>query len=498
MSAPTHHAGDSVVVIGTGPCGAMAAAVLAGAGVDVTLVDSGMRPPRGLTVKAAGNTLFRWTPKGDLQWDGFVRGGHPHTEWHRDLSPGGLSNHWTAAVPRFAPEDFTEGERIDVRYRWPIGYDDLEPHFETAERYLKVSASGRAARNLPANRVAHARDLAPEWRAVAAGADRLGHGVTPMPMAAGARWGIRRSGTDFNSYSDVVAPLLGQPNVRMVDGAHALRLVWSAAQGRVTRLEYLDRRSNTVVGLHGRAFVVAAGTLSSTRLLLASRSDDFPTGLGDTHGVLGKYLHDHPREWWLLRTDRPLRLPMLPVYMTRHDPADSEPLLATSWTIGLPSTKHRLRTLYRGRGRLFGVGTFGTMVPTPDNVVSSGEGDLDRFGQPRLHVRIAFDDVTVKNLLGARDRMRDVMGEAGISAAVDAPDGADHVYPGTSKHYGGTVRMHDDPQFGMLDRWNRMHAAPNVVVCDPSSFTTGPEKNPTLTAMAIAARAARRLADESR
>jgi choline dehydrogenase-like flavoprotein len=56
--------------------------------------------------------------------------------------------------------------------------------------------------------------------------------------------------------------------------------------------------------------------------------------------------------------------------------------------------------------------------------------------------------------------------------------------------------MHASPEFGMLDSWNRLHAVPNVVVCDASCFTTGPEKNPTLTAMAIAARAGGHLAEQ--
>ncbi len=56
--------------------------------------------------------------------------------------------------------------------------------------------------------------------------------------------------------------------------------------------------------------------------------------------------------------------------------------------------------------------------------------------------------------------------------------------------------MHSNPQFGMLDSWNRLHSVPNVLVVDASSFTTGPEKNPTLTAMALAIRAASRLAAE--
>jgi choline dehydrogenase-like flavoprotein len=83
---------------------------------------------------------------------------------------------------------------------------------------------------------------------------------------------------------------------------------------------------------------------------------------------------------------------------------------------------------------------------------------------------------------------------AGIAAEPLAP--FDPMSPGSSVHYAGTVRMHDDPRVGVLDRWNRMHVAPNVLVTDMSCFTTSPEKNPTLTAMALSARAAERLAQD--
>jgi choline dehydrogenase-like flavoprotein len=67
---------------------------------------------------------------------------------------------------------------------------------------------------------------------------------------------------------------------------------------------------------------------------------------------------------------------------------------------------------------------------------------------------------------------------------------------GNSNHYGGTCRMHASPRFGMIDRWSRLHAVQNVAVADSAAFTTGPEKNPVLTAMSLAARAGDRLAEE--
>jgi len=70
--------------------------------------------------------------------------------------------------------------------------------------------------------------------------------------------------------------------------------------------------------------------------------------------------------------------------------------------------------------------------------------------------------------------------------------------PGNSVHYGGTCRMHASPEYGVVGAWSRVHGVPNVAVADSGVFTTGPEKNPVLTAMALAARAADRLAGELR
>jgi choline dehydrogenase-like flavoprotein len=85
-----------------------------------------------------------------------------------------------------------------------------------------------------------------------------------------------------------------------------------------------------------------------------------------------------------------------------------------------------------------------------------------------------------------------ILDEAGIRSTIG--DVVPTLHPGTSVHYGGTARMHTSPKYGVLDAWNRLYDAHNVIVCDAACFTTGSEKNPTLTIMALAARAASRLA----
>jgi choline dehydrogenase-like flavoprotein len=276
----------------------------------------------------------------------------------------------------------------------------------------------------------------------------------------------------------------------LVTGAYVTRLVWSSSAGRVTAVEYVDRRTGDRRQIRGRAVVLAAGAIDSTVIVLRSTSEDFPNGLGNSAGLVGCYLHDHPREWWPIEAHTPMTALAHPVYIARADHAVSKPLMASSLTVGMTDSMHdRLRTFYGGRSTKFGVQVLGTMVPTPDAGVVLGEWEGSR---PAIHLR--YDGPTVKNMIAARERVREVMASAGLG--VDVPGPFQKLAPGSSVHYAGSVRMHANPQFGVLDRWNRIYEVPNVAVVDPSCFPTGPEKNPTLTAMALAARAADRLADD--
>jgi choline dehydrogenase-like flavoprotein len=480
---------DGVIVIGSGPCGATAATRLAARGVPVVMLDAGRRAPPGMLARVRGRTI--WRRKG---WADYSQHRHdPSSDegvvWISSLSFGGLSNYWTSAIPRYAPQDFVEGGRIDERYAWPVTYEELVPYYEALEPEMGLTAAD-AITGVPPGHRRYRHRLPSDWRTVASQAEEHGHGVGALPMARGRPSMLVRRGTEFSSYHCMVAPLERDHSFRLINDAYVTRLVWSAASGRVTAVEYVDRATGEHKELHGRAVVLAAGAIDSTVILLRSTSDDFPNGLGNSAGLIGCYLHDHPREWWPLETRTSLTALAHPVYVARRAHDVSDPLMATSLTIGMTDSLHdRLRTFYGGRSTRFGVQVLGTMVPTPDPgvVIGSWEGS-----RPAIHLQ--YDDRTVRNMIAARSRVRDVLASAGIDATVPGP--FHPLAPGSSVHYAGSVRMHANPEFGVLDRWNRMYDVPNVAVVDPSCFPTGPEKNPTLTAMALAARAANRLADD--
>jgi len=174
----------------------------------------------------------------------------------------------------------------------------------------------------------------------------------------------------------------------------------------------------------------------------------------------------------------------------------AQPLHAASCTLGNSSSVDRVLSLTPTKTDHFGVALFGTMVPLERNYVRSHPTEKEEFGLPKLDVHIRFDDDMRTNLTAACERLVAILDSAGYPAAIqgDVPT----LRPGNSVHFGGTVRMHESPRYGMLNAWNRLHAVENVVVADASSFTTGPEKNPTPTVMALAARAADRLASDLR
>jgi choline dehydrogenase-like flavoprotein len=138
---------------------------------------------------------------------------------------------------------------------------------------------------------------------------------------------------------------------------------------------------------------------------------------------------------------------------------------------------------------------FGTMRPSEGDRVEVSRERRDPNGASEMRLGIRFDDDTRKMLDSARDRLLEILDSAGFRPRTTLWL---HEPLGNSVHFGGSVRMHRSPKFGMLDEWNRLHAVPNVLVVDASAFTTGPEKNPTLTAMALAARSCQKLARDLR
>jgi choline dehydrogenase-like flavoprotein len=390
-----------VIVIGSGPSGATAASLLVQQGIPVVMLDSGQMFPGGMLVRVAGRTVYRRTSNlGVVNGRLHVASGDPNTQWWCSLSPGGFSNEWTGAVPRFAPADFVEGQRLDERYVWPFTYDDLAPYYERIEPLLTITAAPYAVPNLPAANAAYRQQLPLDWQRVAEVAATHGQGLAVTPLADGPPWLLAQRGTSFNSYTNIVMPLLRNANFKLIQGAHVLQLEYSAVRRRVDGVVYHDRNTGSRQRVDAAAVVIAAGPLYTPKLLFDSACADFPNGLGNTEGVLGRYLHDHLRDWWTFDLQRPMSRLAPSAYLTRLPYDTSPPLYATSWTIGqLPGLREKLLSFLPTKTDGFGVQVFGTMIPTERQSIRPHAGHKDEFGMSIMDICIEYEEEAVKNVI---------------------------------------------------------------------------------------------------
>lgn len=485
---------QSIIVIGSGPTGAIAALNLVSKGIPVTMLESGQRLPKGLLIRLWGRNAFRKIPP-IIRGTDFIVSADPETSWTYTLEPGGLSNHWTGAVPRFAPEDFVEGEKIHERYRWPLTYPELVPYYVQVEKLMKISGGTYGVPTVPASVINTKRTLPGEWKAIARQAEKLGHSLIPVPLAEGPNFMIKQNARAFNSFTTIIPLLMKFPHFKLILGGHAICLEWSGQKKRVEAVIYRDRATNTDQRLTGQGVVLAAGALASTKLLLDSECADFPQGLGNSNGLLGLYLHDHPSQWFVLELDKPIQRLSHPAYLTREVFEKSAPLFGASFTFSEFASSHFKKALALTplKTHRLSVNSFSTMVPLAENYIKLAPDTQDEFGLPKIDIHIKFRPEVYEFMDSSRNKVQEILKTAGYENSIKQL----HIKPpGEAIHYGGTVRMHSSPEHGLLNSWNQLNDINNVVVVDSSCFTTSPEKNPLLTAMALAARAADHLAED--
>jgi choline dehydrogenase-like flavoprotein len=422
--------------------------------------------------------------------------GDPDAVLFEDLSPGGLSNHWSCAVPRFSPDDLLDARRAGEAFEWPIEYEELTPWYDWVEPLLYIAGSAADTAQLPASKVSHVRSLESSWAPVVEAAHLDGQALVPVPYAYGGMTTLTLSGTVFNSFVRLIKPALGSGNLVVRYGAPVTHLEWSGIARRVSAAIIRDAITGLEDRVPCRAVVLAAGAINTAKLLLQSTHADFPAGLGNTHGVLGRYLHDHPLGKVEIDLSSPLSF-QPPAYLTRAPLDRSRPLYAAAclqWG-GIRPFATSLLGGRPGRDTSCGFSVFGTMAPSEANFVALDVAHKSADGTPGLDLHIHHPPESEQTLVAARDQLVDLLSRARLQPRMQKWL-VERV--GTSVHYAGTCRMHASPKFGMLDRWGRLHAVPNVAVADSAAFTTGPEKNPVLTAMALGARASQRLADDIR
>lgn len=454
--------------------------------------------------------------------------------WLRGYHVGGRSLIWGRQCYRWSPLDFAANATDGHGIPWPIGYDDLAPWYEHVERFAGISGEALGLAQLPDSIFQRPMDLNVVEQTVKAAVEStfpernftIGRAAVltePLPGRAPCHYcgpchrGCS-TGSYFSSQSSTLPAAVATGNLTLRPHSIVQSVLYNASTGKADGVRVIDTVTKEAIEFKSKVVFLCASTLGSTQILLNSTSPAFPTGLGNAGGALGHYLMDHHFQVGAVgvlegyedryyQGNRPNGI-YVPRFrninaQTRHPDfvrgygfqggADRP-----SWGRGVAEAgfgaelKNTLRNPGPWEMNFHG---FGENLPHHDNFVELDPEQTDQWGIPLLRISAAWRD----NELAMREDMQATaieMLEAAGATEVEGYDDIDNAPPGYGIHEMGTARMGSSPQNSVLNAHNQVHGAPNVFVTDGACMTSAACVNPSLTYMALTARAANYAAEQ--
>lgn len=458
---------------------------------------------------------------------------HPYQQekpfdWIRGYQVGGKSLTWARQTQRWSPFDFEGPARDGFAVDWPIRYNDLAPWYSYVEKFAGISGNRDGVNTLPDG------EFLPPWemncvesgmksrieqafpgRRVVQG--RCAHLTQPaqVHLAQGRGQCQARSlcyrgcpyGAYFSSNAATLPKAMATGNLTMRPDSVVASIIYDQDKGRATGVRVIDAHTKAATEYFAKIIFVNAACLNTNLILLNSTSNRFPNGLGNDSGLLGKYVAFHNYRGSLNATiDGPLdqyyygrrpTQPMMPNF--RNVDRQETDFLRGYMTFfgayrgtGAPAEGPELGAAYKDAlSELGGWGITmmmqGETIPKETNHVRLSTKDKDQWGIPQLITSIGYDDNDERLLQDFLEQGRAMLEAAGCTN-ITANDSAQA--PGLDIHEMGGVRMGRDPKTSLLNSWNQMHLVPNVFVTDGAAMTSTSTQNPSLTFMALTARAA--------
>lgn len=453
---------------------------------------------------------------------------HPYLQekpftWHRGYQLGGRSLLWSKHCYRYSDLDFEANAKDGIGIDWPIRYKDLAPWYDRIESYVGISGNRDGITHLPDGNYLPPFEMNAFEKHIR---ERLRKNFRNRDLIIGRMAILTREhngrgkchsrnlcyrGCIFGAaYSSNAAALpdaskTGNLTLRPFSVVHSL--IYDNKTGRIKGVRVIDAENHQAVEFFSKLVFLNASTLGSTQILLQSKTSEFPDGLANSSGALGHYLMDHhayigamggysglkdqfyygqrpasvyvPRFRNVQRNDQPyLRGFAFENYTSRSD-----------WTRGFDTAgigANWKESMSRPGDWFAYFEAYGETLPEHSNMVSLSEDRKDQWGLPLLKISMEYGENEKK----MRVDMKETAVEMLKAAEMDwvAPfDG--HPTPGTVIHEMGTARMGNDPKTSVLNKWNQSHDIANLFVTDGSCMVSSPCQNPSLTYMALTARA---------
>ena len=465
---------------------------------------------------------------------------HPYVQekpfdWIRGYQVGGKSLIWARQTQRWSKYDFEGPARDGFAVDWPIRYGDLAPWYSHVERFAGISGDRDGVDTLPDGEFLPAfemncveKDMRDRIRAaypdryVMQG--RCAHLTRPNPIHAQqgraqcqARHLCYRGcpfGAYFSSNSSTLPWAMRTGNLTIRPDSVVHSIIYDEAKQRATGVRVIDAQTKETREYFARVIFLNAACLNTNLILLNSTSRRFPDGLGNDNGLLGKYIafhnyrgnlyavfEGHEDKYYYGRRPTSVMMPnfrnvyrqetdFLRGYMV-HYGADRGGWQRGAGTEGIGEA-FKNAMLEPGQWGVFMM-MQGENIPLERNQVRLHKELKDAWGIPQLVIDVDYaenDEKILKDFLSEGTAMLEKSGYKEIQS-VDTKQA-----PGLDIHEMGGVRMGRDPKTSLLNGWNQLHHCPNVMVTDGAAMTSTSTQNPSITYMALAARAANHAVDE--
>ena len=539
-----------VCVVGSGAGGGMAAHALTKAGARVALLEAGQ-----MWDPVKDGAMLKWpydSPRRGAstrerpfgEFDGCIGGwqidGEPYTtapgtkfDWWRARMLGGRTNHWGRISLRFGPYDFNRKSRDGLGDDWPITYDDVKPWYDETDKLIGIFGSAENLPNEP-DGIFHPPPTPRCYELLATKAARkLGVTVIPSRLSIITKPHNGRApchycgqcnrgcmtASNFSSTNVLIPPAQKTGRLTLITDAMA-REVTVGKDGLANGVSYIDKKTGTDKHISARIVVLAASACETARLLLNSKSSQFPNGLANSSGTVGKYLTDttgtdvsgfipkmadmppHNEDgvggmhiympWWLDNTK--LDFPRgyhIETYGGRGVPS-----------AGFMSGIHRypggggygasLKADYRRYyGASIGFSGRGEMIPNDDCYCEIDPTVVDQYGIPVLRFHWKWTDHEYNQVKHMQETFRAIIAEMG--GQVDSPmptkdEGYGIANGGSIIHELGGARMGKDPTTSVVNANCQAHDVKNLFIADGAPFVSQADKNPTWTILALSMR----------
>jgi len=446
--------------------------------------------------------------------------------WIRCRILGGRSLTWGRQSYRMGDLDLKAASHDGYGDDWPVSHTDLVPWYEKVERFVGISGQAEGLAQLPDSVFLPPMDMTCGERMLREqAAKKLGRTVTIGRVAVLTRdhngrqachyCGPCEHGCITNSYyaspwtTLAAAQKTGRLTVRT--DAVVSHVVLDRATGKASGVAYLDRVTRAAREVRARLVVLCASTLESTRLLLNSA----PGGLANSSGVLGHYLMDHiygggaSGEMPMLEARAWTGPPRRPngIYVPRFRNVKEKTTngfvrgygyqggSSPSFDMGAPGFGAGFKEAVRKGHWSIGLGVWGECLARKENYVELDEDAVDAWGIPSLKIHMSWSDNERKLFDDGRQEGAAMLEAAG---AKNVRTTGNYSVPGFCIHEIGTARMGNDPKSSVLNGFNQAHDVKNLFVTDGAAWVSSGCQNPTLTMMAITARACAWAAEQMR